>query len=154
MSVNRTIAAATASPPRSGVKAPARAETRWYATSIGRPSRANMTDHPPAGHQETNDSWRRPPGHGSTGRTRAAETDAARLAPGDGSRGQAAAGPAVGALGRARPGASGSRCEMKPARHDFSRRAATPDLCGAAVAAAATPAPRAGRATSTAADVT
>src|SRR5215475_10435326 len=106
-----------------------------------------MTDHPPAGHQETDDSWRRPPRHGSTGRARAAERNAARPAPGDGKQGQAAAGPAVGALGRARPGASGSRCETKPARHDLSRRAATPDRWGAAVTAAASRAPWASRAT-------
>src|SRR5215469_11444255 len=65
-----------------------------------------------------------------------------------GQRDQAAAGPAVGARGRARPGASGSRCGTKPARHDFSRRAATPDFCGAAVTAAASRAPCATRAMS------
>src|SRR5215475_5390619 len=85
-----------------------------------------MMDHPPAGHQEIDDSWRRPPRHGSTGRSWAMES----AQPGWHrvmNSGQAAAGPTVGALGRARPGASGSRCEMKPARHAFSRRAVCPD---------------------------
>src|SRR5262249_9657818 len=68
--------------------------------------------------------------------------------------GQAAAGPTVGALGRARPGASGSRCEMKPARHAFSRRAAAPDSSGAAVTAVTRPPPWASRDTSRQVSVT
>src|SRR5438034_10137193 len=43
---------------------------------------------------------------------------------------------------------------MKPARHDFSRRAATPDLGGAAVTMAASRAPWASRATSRQVSVT
>src|SRR5580704_4888868 len=109
--VNAMIAAAVARPPSSGTRSAAIQQTRWYARSTGRPKTVllknrDMTEHPPAGRN------RMTAGDGRLGglrRPAPGGAEASGQAQIRSSDGQAAAGAAVGARGRARPAASGSR---------------------------------------------
>src|SRR5258708_25267222 len=77
-----------------------------------------MTGQPSSGPGTTGNGWRRPRSR-TDGRRPGGDT--ARMS---GQTGQAAAGATDGALGRARPAASGSRWRRNAAHHDFSRRPA------------------------------
>src|SRR5271166_3176111 len=156
--VNTMMAAATATPPANGVRTADIAVTTWYAASTGTPKRLNMAGNPPAGQKKRltagdgrdQGSWR---GAWLWMCSLSHETQEEYEASGNLvhaahhtkalGQDQAAAGTAVGALGRGRPAASGSRWRRYAADQDFSRRPAARRVSGGAVAIRAMRAPSA-----------